>query len=283
MKKQYRESIKFLLTKISPKLETTINYKYVTGEWLDWKNPQDINAKINWLKVKTYYNNPLITMCIDKYRIREYLHSKDMDFLCPNLYGVYDDSDEINWGGLPNQYVLKCNHSCGANLIVKDSRQLNIEEACKKLKKWLKEDYWASGEVQYKYIKKKIIAEEYLGDGDNLKTYKFFCFNGEPRILYVSLEEDKYINYYDIDFNLLNMKLEGHENYQKQIKRSDNFEEMIKIAKKLSADFPFVRVDLYDSFGKIYISELTFIPTGGYMKITPRTVLKEWGEWLKLP
>ncbi len=99
MKKQYRDYIKFILTKLSPRLETAFNYKYATGEWLNWKNPQDINAKINWLKVKEYYNNPLITMCIDKYRIREYLHSKDMDFLCPQLYGVYDNPDEINWGG----------------------------------------------------------------------------------------------------------------------------------------------------------------------------------------
>ena len=107
MKKQFRESIKFWLTKISPKLETVINYKYVTGEWLNWKNPQDINAKINWLKVKEYYNNPLITMCIDKYRIREYLHSKDMDYLCPKLYGVYDNPDEINWGGVTESICYK--------------------------------------------------------------------------------------------------------------------------------------------------------------------------------
>ncbi len=57
---------------------------------------------------------------------------------------------------------------------------------------------------------------------------------------------------------------------------------MVHIARKLSAGFPFVRVDLYDSYGKIYLSELTFVPTGGYMKIEPQEVLREWGEWLEL-
>lgn len=86
-----------------------------------------------------------------------------------------------------------------------------------------------------------------------------------------------------MDFELLNLKLYGHDNYLKEIKRPSNFDQMVQIAKKLSEDFPFVRVDLYDSFGKIYISELTFVPTGGYMKLTPESVLKEWGEWLTLP
>lgn len=61
-----------------------------------------------------------------------------------------------------------------------------------------------------------------------------------------------------------------------------SFERMKELAEKLSAEFPFVRVDLYDVDGKVYFSELTFIPTGGNMKLTPASVIKEWGEKLKL-
>lgn len=274
--------VKQCLTRISPKLETAINYRYSCGEWLNWKEPQDINAKINWLKVNVYYNNPEITKCIDKYLVREWLKEKGKEELCPMLYGVYDKPEEINWDNLPCQVVIKCNHTCGANLIVKDKSKLDVDDAIKKLRQWQKEDYWKEGEVQYKFIKKKIIAEEYLGDGVNLKTFKFFCFNGEPKVLYLSMEEDKYIDYYDMDFLKLPYSLPKHEHCPYNLKKPEKFNDMVHIARKLSAGFPFVRVDLYDSYGKIYLSELTFVPTGGYMKIEPQEVLREWGEWLEL-
>ena len=186
--KPIRNSVKRVLTFISPKLGTSLNYKYSTGQWLDWNNPQDINAKINILKVTEYYNNPVVTKCIDKYLIREYLKEKGLEELCPKLYGVYEKADEIDWNGLPNQFAVKCNHACGTNIIVDDKSKLDFEAAKKQLDKWMKMDYWREGEIQYKYIKKKIIIEEYLGAGEELKTYKFFCFNGEPKVLYISLD-----------------------------------------------------------------------------------------------
>lgn len=280
--KPIRNSVKRVLTFISPKLGTSLNYKYSTGQWLDWNNPQDINAKINILKVTEYYNNPVVTKCIDKYLIREYLKEKGLEELCPKLYGVYEKADEIDWNDLPNQFAVKCNHACGTNIIVDDKSKLDFEAAKKQLDKWMKMDYWREGEIQYKYIKKKIIIEEYLGAGEELKTYKFFCFNGEPKVLYISLDEDRFIDYYDMDFNKLPYSLPEHEHYPKTISKPENFDKMIEISKKLSNDFPFVRVDLYDSNGKIYISELTFVPTGGFMKIDPPNTLVEWGNWLKL-
>lgn len=280
--KPIRNSVKRVLTFISPKLGTSLNYKYSTGQWLDWNNPQDINAKINILKVTEYYSNPVVTKCIDKYLIREYLKEKGLKELCPKLYGVYEKADEIDWNGLPNQFAVKCNHACGTNIIVDDKSKLDFEAAKKQLDKWMKMDYWREGEIQYKYIKKKIIIEEYLGAGEELKTYKFFCFNGEPKVLYISLDEDRFIDYYDMDFNKLPYSLPEHEHYPKTISKPENFDKMIEISKKLSNDFPFVRVDLYDSNGKIYISELTFVPTGGFMKIDPPNTLVEWGNWLKL-
>lgn len=280
--KPIRNSVKRVLTFISPKLGTSLNYKYSTGQWLDWNNPQDINAKINILKVTEYYNNPVVTKCIDKYLIREYLKEKGLEELCPKLYGVYEKADKIDWNGLPNQFAVKCNHACGTNIIVDDKSKLDFETAKKQLDKWMKMDYWREGEIQYKYIKKKIIIEEYLGAGEELKTYKFFCFNGEPKVLYISLDEDRFIDYYDMDFNKLPYSLPEHEHYPKAISKPENFDKMIEISKKLSNDFPFVRVDLYDSNGKIYISELTFVPTGGFMKIDPPNTLVEWGNWLKL-
>ena len=205
-----------------------------------------------------------------------------MAHICPRLYGVYEAAGDIAWDALPHQFALKCNHACGTNIIVKNKDNLDTKAAVEQVSRWMKMDYWKTGEVQYRFIKKRIVVEEYLGDGEDLKTVKFFCFNGEPKVAYLSMEEDRYLDYYDMSFNKLPYSLPGHEHYPHELARPDTFDEMVRIAGILSEDFPFVRVDLYDSKGKIYISELTFIPTGGYMKIDPPEVLEKWGEWLDL-
>ncbi len=279
--------MKKFLTIVSPKLETKINYYMSFRKKLDLNNPKTINEKLLWLKLYTYNNNDLVTMCADKYKVRDYI-SNFNDINVAKLYGVYDSPDIINYKDLPNQFVIKCNHGCGYNIIVKDKSELNIEETNNTLKKWLNTDFWKiAAEIQYKYINKKIIVEEFLGD---VKTYKFYCFNGEPKIMYISNDEwnekgfvaDKYIDFFDIEFNHINCTLGEHPNYDKPIKKPKIFEEMVRVSKQLSKDFPFVRVDLYEVRDKIYLSELTFIPTAGYMKISPDYLLNDWGNMLDI-
>ena len=283
-----KQIAKTFLSITNPKLETEISYRFSFNKKLDLKNPKTINEKLLWLKLNTYNNNDVVTNCIDKYKIREYLHSKGLDELLPKLYGVYDSADDIDWESLPNSFVIKCNHGCGYNVLVKDKKTFNKNAAVEQLNAWMKEDYWKlSAEIQYKYIKKKIIIEEFLED---LVCYKFFCFNGVPKILYMStdvwngdvFEKDKYIDYYDMNFNRIECKLKGHDNSSVKPQIPVTFDEMKRLSKILSADFPFVRVDLYESKEKVYISELTFLPTAGFMHLTPESVLDEWGTWLNI-
>lgn len=273
---------KIILNTISPKLETSVRYRYATGEKLDWDNPQDFNAKINYLKLYRYYNNPSVTMCVDKYRIREYLEQKGLSSITPKLYGVYDKPEDIEWEKFPQKFVVKWNHASGTNILVEDKSKLDINEATKKLKKWMKIDLWKEGELQYKYVKKRIVVEEYLGNGEELETYKFFCFNGEPKVLYLSMDEDHYLSFYDMDYKRLPIEKLEHEPIVGHNEKPKHWDEMIEISKKLSEEFPFVRVDLYDTPDKVYISELTFVPTGGNMKLDNNERLKEWGSWIKL-
>ena len=88
-------------------------------------------------------------------------------------------------------------------------------------------------------------------------------------------DKDRYLDYYDMDFNHIECKFKNHENSDIPLEKPKNFDKMIEISKELSAEFPFVRVDLY-------ISELTFVPTNGFMHIEPENLLLEWGKWLVL-
>jgi hypothetical protein len=219
---------------------------------------------------------------VDKYRARAYVEEQGLAEILPVLIGGgYNSPEEISleWERLPNQFVIKYNHGCGYNILVNDKHEFNSDAIVEQLHKWSKEDYWKIyGETQYKFIEKKIIIEEYLGD--DIQSYKFLCFNGRPEVLYVS--DMGYLDFFDLDWNWLPISLGTHDHASKPISKPKNLLRMIDIAKKLSSNFPFVRVDLYNINDKIYFSELTFIPTGGVMKLNPPEIAIEWGEKIQL-
>lgn len=283
------KQIKMILSTISPSITTKLMYLYNFHRLLNLKNPSNLNEKLQYLKLKTYYNNPTITQCVDKFRVRDYLSERGLSSILPQLIGGgYESAEDVrnHWDEYPKQFVIKCNHGCGYNILVTDKETANLDEIVNTLDKWLHEDFWKIYcEPQYRFVSKRIIVEEYLAD--DIRTYKFYCFNGTPEVAYVSSngengEKDLYLDYFDMEWNWLPITLFGHEHDKKEIKKPSSFEQMKELAQRLSADFPFVRVDLYDVNGRIYFSELTFIPTGGNMKLTPASVIDKWGEKLKL-
>lgn len=283
------KKIKKILSTISPELTTRLMYRYNFHKRLDLNNPIDINDKLQYLKLRTYYNNATITQCVDKYRVREYLQEKGYGDILPQFIGgPYYDAEELRnvWNQLPPKFVIKCNHGCGYNILVSNKRNIELDEVIEKLSYWLKEDYWKIYcEPQYRYVKKAFIIEEYLGD--NIETYKFYCFNGKPEVMYLSSngengEKDYYLDYYDMDMNWVDLTLFPHAHAKVKAKKPDNYEQMVKLSEKLSSPFPFVRIDLYNVDGHIYFSEFTFIPTGGNMKLIPEHYISDWGKLLNI-
>ena len=243
--------------------------------------------------MKLYDRKPLYTQLVDKYKVRKYISETiGEEYLIP-LIGVWDNFDDINFDKLPNKFVLKCNHDSGGLIICKDKSKLNIEESRRKINRSLKTNYYYMWrEWPYKEIKAKIICEEYLiNENGGIPTdYKFYCFNGKP--MYCQVVRGRYvdhtIDFYDIDWNLMkftNLKNGGipykHSKYK--YKKPIEYSKMLQIAKTLSTDFAFVRVDLYLSNKKIYFGELTFYPFAGFDTLD----LEEWnikfGDMITLP
>ena len=203
------------------------------------------------------------------------------------LLGVYDKTEEeIDYDILPNQFVLKLNHGSGYNIIVKEKNKENITNINKKLNKWIKEDYYKiKKEYQYKNVIKKIVCEEYINDSKGeLLDYKFFCFDGEPKLFKVDFDrfQNHKANFYDNNWKLLNLQETGFENNKNEVDKPKKFNEMLEIARKLSSEFKFVRVDLYNVDEKIYFGELTFTPASGKNSFTPLEKDKEIAERINL-
>lgn len=249
-------------------------------------NPIKYNDKLQWLKL--YWYNPIAAICADKYTVRKYVKDKIGSEYLNEMYGVYEDINSININELPRDFVLKGTHGSGFNIICRDKHEINWNEAFSKINRWFNYNYyWKSREWVYKDLKPRIICEKYLEDKKNndLRDYKFFCFNGEAKIIQVDF--DRYTNhrrnYFNLDWELLDVQICYPVDPSIKLQRPDNLEKMIEIAEVLSKGFPHVRVDLYNINGKILFGEMTFFHGSGLEKIYPEEFEIVLGEWLQLP
>lgn len=255
---------------------------------LNLENPKSFNEKLQWLKL--YDRNPLYTKLVDKYKVREYISEKiGEDYLIP-LLGVWDDPEDIDFDSLPNKFVLKCNHNSGLGMcICTDKSKIDIKKVKNELKSGLAQNYYLNGrEWPYKNVSRKIICEKYMTDETekNLRDYKFYCFDGKPKIvgIYQDRNSDKETtgDFFDMNFEWVDLRF-GMPNALNKPQKPQKFQEMIKIAEILSEGMPEVRVDLYISNNKIYFGELTFFDGGGFDKIEPLEWDYKLGSWIKLP
>lgn len=271
------------------KLYLTLLFRLKMGYWMDWKHPKTYNEKLNWLKL--YDRKPEYTTMVDKYAVKEYVANIiGREYIIPTL-GVWDSPEEIDWDSLPQKFVLKTTHGGGNSgvIICKDKSTIDLKTVKKQLSRTMRQNiYKENCEWPYKNVNKKIIAEEYLEDSvtNELRDYKFFCFNGEAKYLYIATGRQKhsepYFNFFDTDYNSLDFQ-QGHPRSEDLLAKPLCFDEMKIIASKLSKGLTQVRIDLYEVNGKIYFGEMTLFHMAGISPFNP----KEWdyifGENIKLP
>lgn len=269
--------------------------KYIFGVFrkrmgceLNLEHPKTFSEKLQWMKL--YDHNPLYTQLVDKYEVKQYVKDKiGEQYIIPTL-GCWDSVEDIDFDGLPNQFVLKCTHDSGGLVICKDKKQLDVKKAKKKLKKSLRRNFYYMGfEWPYKNVKPRIIAEQYMEDSktQELRDYKFFCFDGVVKAMFIATErqkegEDVKFDFFDADFNHLPFK-QGHENAAVTPAKPKCYEEMKKQASVLSKGLPQVRVDFYEVDGRVYFGEMTFFHHGGWTRFEPEEWDSTFGQWIVLP
>lgn len=272
---------------ISPTFYVKYQYKYITHHKLNLKNPIRYTEKLQYLRLYVYPKMPLVSKCASRDGVREYLKEKGLEQYLVPIYGIFDHFEDIDFNKLPNQFVMKCTHACAFNEIVLDKSKINIDELRKKFNKWLKTDYGKKTvERHYSNIKPRIIIEKYIGELDNLpREYKIHVFNGKARSLYVVTGRKKDIRYnnYYIDWTPFDgSQFNGWKKTDYPLEKPDNFDEMVNLAETLAKEFPFVRVDLYNINGKIYLSEMTFTPAKGTLILDDDQCDFEMGKWLDI-
>ena len=251
------------------------------------KNPQTLNEKVMWLKL--YDHKPVYTTMVDKYAAKAYISERvGSEYIVPTL-GVWNNVEDINFESLPQQFVLKWNHDSGGVVICKDKSTFDIESAKIRLDKRKNNNgFWYGREWPYKNVPHKILAEAYLGE--NLQDYRIYCYNGEPKYIYSytnesfadgSKPEPAYCDIYDCDWKPMAFRQKSPP--RGNVERPSGLNVMLDIARKLSVDSPFLRVDFYQIGEQVYVGELTFFPGSGLTKFIPAEWDEILGSWLELP
>lgn len=254
-------------SRINPEYASKVRYRYYVGKPLNLDNPQTLNEKMMYLKLKVYWDKQFVADRADKYKVHEVVKETGCPEILNELYGAWERVEDIKWDKLPQKFAIKCNHGSGYNIICKDKSKFNIPEAEKKLRVWMKEKYGVERAEQgiYSKIKPMIIAEKFIETADSKppRDYKFFCSYGEVKFMFVAsdrIDGQTKFDYYWPDWSWIPVKNQ-HPNVG-PVEKPKMLDKMVEYAKMLSKDLPLIRVDLYNEGEQIIFGELTFTHFG---------------------
>lgn len=251
------------------------------------KHPHTFQEKLQWLKL--YDRKPLYSTMVDKYDAKKFIGKKiGFEYVVPTL-GIYEHASNIDYDSLPVSFVMKTTHDSGTVVICRDKSSLDITRTNSFLEKRLHRKYWLiEREWPYKNVKPRIIIEKFLGNNnEDLHDYKWFCFDGEPKLMFIisgrNTVSGHKADFYDMSGHSVKIWQPGYNNSEFPPSVPPCFKEMKYLAKVLSSGIKHLRVDFYYTDNHIYVGELTFSDSGGYLEFMP----KEWnitlGNWITLP
>lgn len=278
--KYVREQIRRMQVRMNPEKEVDRCYYSTFHRHWDFNNPKDLIEKIYWLEL--YTDTSLWTKCADKYRVREYIKDLGLQQYMPKLLGCWKNGREIDFRELPNSFVIKSNNGCATVKVVNDKSKLDIKKMRREIWQWLHLPYGAdNAQLHYMSIKPCIIAEELLQNDykelspNSLVDFKVYCINGEPQFIWVAYNRVNmhvHVQCYDKEWEphpeyLINtMSHYVYDPNDTQISKPECLEELLDVARKISAPFPQLRADFYIVHGRPVIGEMTFSQGYGFLK-----------------
>lgn len=290
--RELRGKIIRLFAFVPDKAMLKLQYRIKFGRKLDLDHPTRFSEKLQWYKL--YYRIPLMKTCADKAEVRHYVAQCGYEDILVPLIGVYTQASEINFEKLPSKFVIKDTLGGGGNsvIICKNKKDINMDYVNNKMSQWVKSSCsYKQGGREWPYEgKHRIIVENYLETTNpnvEMVEYKFFCFYGEPKLLYVIanriIGQDACLGIFTPDFEQLDIYRNDERRLTQKMEKPKQYEKMLEIAKSLSKPFPEVRIDLYYINENIYFSEMTFFDGSGYVSFTPDSFDYEFGKMFRLP
>ena len=267
-----------IIYRINPYFYYGLRYFKVRKRWPNFNHPTDLSEYLLGEMLKPEFKQ--FSIYADKVKVREYVDAKGFSELLPKLYGIWKNAEDIDFDNLPQKFALKTNHGCGNHVLCKNKDKLSLETTRRFMNKLIRNPFTIR-EPHYRYIEPVIYAEELIEypQGSSLVDYKFMCVKGKVKCILICSERSN--DFHDITRVVVNKQwhlLPWISDATPLIKVPNppvHLDKMIYIAEHLSADFDFVRVDLYDSGNKVYFGELTFTPNSSILTHWTTNALKE--------
>jgi hypothetical protein len=260
-------------------------FKRVCGRRLDLRHPTTFNEKLHWLML--YYRPPLLATVADKYSVRSYVAERVGSGILNELYGVWDRAADIDFDTLPDAFVLKVNWGWRMNILCHKKSELDPAATRARLTEWMRRSYyWTTREWCYKNITPRIICERLLTDSALVTPteYSFHCFAGEPRFVRASRDRATGLttDTFELPWRRAPFSI-NRPDAGRVVAQPSNLDEMLECSRRLSAGWPFARIDLYEADKRTVFSELTLYPAAGTSQFIPPEYDRYWGDALPLP
>lgn len=258
-------------------------FKRKVGYWPNTQNPTKIREILFKLKQESSIKDAKF---VDKTQVGEIVQKlvkeHNLELGVPQLLGIYNTIDEIDFDTVNEECFIKANHSSGHTLFF-NPKEYNLNSIKESTKDWLSIDYGKiKGEKCYSGVHPKIMLEKKLDCKlneipDDIKVH---CFFGKPVIIQVLRRTKGYLERatFDVDWKKQNwFENEVLDVSLEQIPQ----EKVLENAKILSKDFKYVRIDFYNVDGKLYFGEYTFFPNSSHLKLSSDEVDIYLGEIYK--
>ncbi|WP_181781554.1 ATP-grasp fold amidoligase family protein [Pseudonocardia pini] len=225
----------------------------------------------------------LVHRTSDKYEVRAHVADKVGEQILIPLYSLLTDAADLDFDALPGPCVIKGTHGCDMTILLPDPTAADRAAIRETVRRWLRTDFYRHGwrESPYRGLQPRAVVEEFIGTpgGAAPTDYKFFMFHGEPGMVVV--DQDRFTGHTStmLTPEWREFAVSGRFAFAERLpERPDNYPEMLEVARALSKDFAFVRIDLYNVEGRIFFGEITHNPGGGLVRLQPREFDLALGE-----
>jgi hypothetical protein len=231
-----------------------------------------------WYRLKTSdeIRAPLRVFVSDKEHVKQFVREQVGDEYNVPTIAVLRSTSEVDEFDFPADCCIKPTHASGQVILRKDGAPVDRE----RIKRWFGIDYYRFGrEWNYRGLQRKVIVEPLIFGGTNVEDFKIFCFQGVPRLIQVDI--DRYINhtrkFFDVDWNEQDFSI-IYPRSTADFPRPASLAKMLDVARRLSAPFSFVRIDLYSDGQQVLVGEVTNCSENAGGFFVPRNAEKRASE-----
>lgn len=248
------------------------------------RRPSTFTEKINWRVL--FDRRDLLSWTCDKLQMKEEARRRDPDIAVPRTIWHGTDLAELAALPLPERWVLKANHA--SQRVHLGTGRPSVAELERVTEGWLERSFQDTSyrEWAYAHAARCLVVEEWIGDADGTAPpdLKFFCFDGEVAMIAIHLSRfsDHTVAFYDPSWRKLPVTVPGNPAVP-DVPEPENLDALLDHARRLSAGFDFIRVDLYNTARGVYLGEFTPYPASGFVVFEPTTFDQDLGRLWTLP